>query len=303
MKIEGRYINPFTDFGFKKLFGSELNKELLIDFLNQVLGSREQVKDLNYMNVEQIGAREEERRAVFDLFCENEKGEKFIIELQNVRQEFFKDRCIYYTTFPIQSQVPKGNDWDYELKAVYLIGILNFSFHDLAGVDRFTREVKLVDTQTHEVFYDKYSLLFLEMPKFKKAEHELETHFDKWLYIIKNLHQLQKRPFKLQERVFKRLFQQAEIAKLNSEEMESYQESLKTYRDNYSALKYAKKEGLKEGMEVGIRKGMKEGMKEGRGEGKKEMAIEVAVKLKNKGWSIDEIIEFTGLSAEEIEKL
>jgi predicted transposase/invertase (TIGR01784 family) len=132
-----KYLNPFTDFGFKKLFGSEFNKELLIDFLNQVLGDRDQIRDMIYLNTENQGRRETDRKAIFDLYCENEKGEKFIIELQNVRQQFFKDRSLFYATFPIQEQAPKGNDWNYYLKAVYTIGILNFSFPDSSNQERF----------------------------------------------------------------------------------------------------------------------------------------------------------------------
>jgi predicted transposase/invertase (TIGR01784 family) len=147
-----KYINPFTDFGFKKLLGTEFNKELLIDFLNQVLGDREQVRDLTYLNTEHQGRTETDRRAVFDLYCENEKGEKFIIEIQNVPQQFFKDRSIFYATFPIQEQSEKGRNWDYYLKAVYTIGILNFSFPDAAGQDRYVREIQLLDKHTFEVF-------------------------------------------------------------------------------------------------------------------------------------------------------
>lgn len=113
MNNQEKYINPFTDFGFKKLFGTEFNKELLIDFLNQVLGSREQIKDLTYLNTEHLGKTPAHRKAIFDLYCENETGEKFIIELQNVKQQFFKDRSFFYATFPIQGQAPKGEIWDY----------------------------------------------------------------------------------------------------------------------------------------------------------------------------------------------
>jgi predicted transposase/invertase (TIGR01784 family) len=126
MDNQGIFINPFTDFGFKKLFGTEFNKELLIDFLNQVLGDRERIQDLTYLNTENLGSTAADRKAIFDLYCENEKEERFIIELQNVKQQYFKDRSIFYSTFPIQSQAPKGKDWDYYLKAVYTIGILNF---------------------------------------------------------------------------------------------------------------------------------------------------------------------------------
>ena len=291
MDRKERYINPFTDFGFKKLFGTEFNKELLIDFLNQVLGEREQVQDLTYLNTENLGNAETDRKAVFDLYCENEKGEKFIIELQNVKQQFFKDRSIYYATFPIQNQAQKGREWDYYLKAVYTIGILNFGFPDQSKQERYLREVQLLDKQTFEVFYEKLTFIYLEMPKFRKKEDALDTHFDKWMYVLKNLHRLQERPVKLQEKVFEKLFSEAEIAKLKPEDMKAYEESMKTYWDNYSVLEYAKKEGREEGLE----KGREEGREEGR--------MEVARRLKRKGVAVDIIAETTGLDKDRIEKL
>jgi len=275
MDSKEKYINPFTDFGFKKLFGTEFNKELLIDFLNQVLGDRERIQGLTYLNTENLGNTETDRKAIFDLYCENEKGEKFIIELQNVRQLYFKDRSIYYSTFPIQSQAPKGKDWDYYLKAVYTVGILNFSFPDQGEQERYLREIQLIDKFTFEVFYDKLTFIYLEMPKFRKEEEELETHFDKWMYVLKNLHRLQERPKKLQEKIFQKLFKEAEIAKLKPEEMKAYEESLKVYRDNYSIIETAKK----------------------------ERDIEIAQKLKQRGVALDIIVETTGLPKEQIEKL
>lgn len=269
------YINPFTDFGFKKLFGTEFNKELLIDFLNQVLGDRERIQDLTYLNTENLGNTETDRKAIFDLYCENGKGERFIIELQNVEQQFFKDRSIFYSTFPIQSQAPKGKKWDYELKAVFTIGILNFSFPDQSDQERYLREVQLIDKQTSEVFYHKLTFIYLEMPNFRKEEEELGSHFDKWMYVLKNLHRLQSRPSKLQENIFEKLFNEAEIAKLTPEDMKAYEESLKTYRDNYSVI------------ETAVNK----------------KAIEIARKLKQRGVDIDIIVETTSLTKEQIEKL
>jgi predicted transposase/invertase (TIGR01784 family) len=164
---------------FKKLFGTEFNKELLIDFLNQVLGERERIQDLTYLNTENLGNTTTDRKAIFDLYCENESGEKFIIELQNVKQQYFKDRSIFYSTFPIQSQAPKGREWDYYLKAVYTVGILNFSFPDQSQQDRYLREVKLIDKETHEIFYNKLTFIYLEMPRFRKEVDDLVLHFDK----------------------------------------------------------------------------------------------------------------------------
>jgi predicted transposase/invertase (TIGR01784 family) len=279
MAIKERYINPFTDFGFKKLFGSEFNKELLIDFLNQVLGGKERIQDLTYLNTENLGNTAADRKAIFDLYCINEKEEKFIIELQNVKQQYFKDRSIFYSTFPIKSQAPKGKDWDYYLKAVYTVGILNFSFPDTSEKERYLREVQLIDKETHEVFYDKLTFIYLEMPKFRKGEDELISHFDKWMFVLKNLHQLQDRPVKLQEKIFVKLFSEAEIAKLNPEDMKAYEESLKIYRDNYSVIETAKREAAT------------------------EREIEIAREMKNYGDPIEKISAITGLSKEQIKKL
>ena len=127
-----RYVNPYTDFGFKKLFGTEMNKELLISFINSLFNGKEVVTDLTYLNTEHLGARELDRKAVFDVYCENEKGEKILVEMQKAEQQFFKDRSLYYATFPIREQAERG-DWDYSLKAVYVIGILNFNIDDDNG--------------------------------------------------------------------------------------------------------------------------------------------------------------------------
>ncbi len=125
MIIKERYIDPFTDFGFKRLFGSEPNKDLLIDFLNQLLKGKKHIQNLIYSKNEHLGKTDEYRKAIFDLYCENENGKKFIIELQKVKQQYFKDRSIYYATFPIQEQAPEGKNWNYQLKEVYTVGIMD----------------------------------------------------------------------------------------------------------------------------------------------------------------------------------
>ena len=148
--IQDKYVNPYTDFGFKLLFGTAMNKELLISFLNALLVKEEKVKDVTYLNTEHLGTQEYDRRAVFDVYCENEKGEKFLVEMQRGEQQFFKDRSLFYSTFPIREQGKRG-EWNYELKAVYIIGILNFSFDDTDEA-YFHHEVKLVDLYTRKVF-------------------------------------------------------------------------------------------------------------------------------------------------------
>ncbi len=296
MRVKDKYLNPFTDFGFKKLFGIEPNKDLLIDFLNELLRRDEgEIKDITYLSPEQLGRTSGERKAIFDIYCENAQGEKFIVEMQKAKQNYFKDRSIYYSTFPIQNQAQKGG-WDFELKSVYTVGILDFVFDEDKGSDQvFHHEVQLFDKSVQAVFYDKLTYIYLEMPKFTKTIDELETHFDNWLYVLKNLENLTDRPAKLQERIFNKLFEQAEIANFDDEEYSKYEESLKTYRDLKNSFDTAREEGREEGR--------REGREEGKREGGKEEKITIAGKLKRQNVPPEIISQSTGLRIEEIKKL
>ena len=296
--LHERYVNPYTDFAFKLLFGTELNKELLISFLNALLHGEEIIREITYLNAEQLETQERDRRTVFDIYCENEQGEKFIVEMQKGEQAFFKDRSIYYATFPIREQAIKGSEWDYKLKAVYTVGILNFVF-DKKKDDYFHHEVKLVDMRTREVFYDKLTFIYLEMPKFNKTEDELETMFDKWMFVLRNLSRLMERPVALQERIFERLFKAAEIANFNKQELIEYEDSLKNYRDWYSVISTAEQKGIKKGKE----EGWAEGKKEGLAEGKKEEQLEIARSMKCLGMNPDVIAKATKLTLREIAEL
>ena len=237
---EGKYINPYTDFGFKKLFGTPLNKDLLISFLNSLFEGKEVVSDLTYLNGENLG-----------------NG----------------------YTFPIQNQGKKGI-WDFRLKGVYTVGILDFVFPDNEyPQDSLRHEVKLVDVDDKHVFYDKLTFLYLEMPKFTKKEDELETMFDKWLFVLHNLSRLMARPSALQERIFTRLFEQAEIAKYTPEERQDYEDSLKVYRDMKNVLDTAELKGA---------------IKEKRKNAKTMKAL---------GLPLETIAKVTGMSIEDIAKL
>lgn len=297
MALQDKYINPFTDFGFKKLFGSEPNKDLLIDFLNQVLPGKHKVKDLTYARTEQLGNSEADRKAIFDLYCIGESGERFIVEMQKAKQNYFKDRSVYYSSFPIQEQARKG-DWNYQLAAVYLIGILDFTFSDEERELEVRHEVQLKD-QKCRVFYEKLTYIYLEMPNFSKSEGELQSNFDKWMYVLQQLPHLQSRPPALQERVFQKLFEAAEIARFTPDEKNKYEESLKYYRD----LKNVVDSSFDEGKAEGLAEGKAEGLAEGKAEGLAEGKAEIALQMKLKGLETSLIAEVTGLSVEEIENL
>ena len=297
-----KYINPYTDFGFKKLFGEEANKDLLIDFLNTLLPKKHRVKTLEFRNPEHLGTSASDRRTVFDVFCDAENGEKFIVEMQKEDQEFFKDRTVFYSTHLIQDQGQKGR-WNYELKAVYFIGILDF-IYDKDNADKvLIRRVSLKD-QFGKEFYRKLRYIYLQMPVFKKEESQLKTQRDKWLYFLKHLPDLDQIPSILNEEVvFQKAFHTAEVAAMSKKDRDRYRDEQKQYWDYWSTLETAEKNAQAKGLAKGRVEGRTEGRVEGRVEGETQKAIEIARNMKNEGFDSAMIIKITGLSPKEIEPL
>ncbi len=243
-----KYINPFTDFGFKKIFGQEYNKDLLLDFLNTILlRGNDPIKEIKYKPTEQYTFTIEDRKSIFDIFCESESGERFIVEMQKNKQTHFLDRTLYYSTLPIIDQAQKGAEWDYKLSAVYVVAVMDFNLNMDGVHDGCLHHVKLVELESNKVFHDKLTFVYLEMPKFTKNLDELEDNVDKWLFVLKNISKLQELPEKLQNRIFEKLFKVAEIAKYTHDEWIAYQMSLKDYRDNKAAIQTAIEDGRKEG--------------------------------------------------------
>lgn len=288
---EERYISLLTDFGFKRIFGTNPNKDLLIDFLNSLFNGEQVVKDVTFLNSEHVGDIHSERKAIFDVYCENENGEKFIVEMQNAYQTYFKDRSLYYATFPIREQAQKGDNWNYKLQHVYVVALLNYDMTDPAFADdTINHDIGLLDKQTHKVFNDKLTFKYVEIAKFNKSIEQLETNYDKWLYVLQNLSRLDRQPMYLKTEVFNRLFAEAEIARFTKTELREYEDSLKAYRDIKNSLDSAEEKGRAEGRAEGII------------EGELRKAKIIAVKMKANGISVEDIAQMTGLSVEEINK-
>jgi predicted transposase/invertase (TIGR01784 family) len=282
--MKAKYVNPFTDFGFKKIFGEEASKPLLIDFLNALLPQPNKIIDLTFKNTEQLGQLDADRKAIYDIYCENENGEKFIVELQKAKQNYFKERTIYYSTFPIREQAEKGA-WDYQLKAVYCVGILDFTFDDYEEEPEKSEVVHTIQlkNQHGKTFYDKLTYIYLEMPNFNQAEAKLSTRLDKWLYFIKHLEDFQTIPSIFKDDVFTQAFEKAELARLDQTDLDRYENSLKIYRDLKGVIDTA--------------------FDEGKTEGRLEEKIQVAISAKQMGLSTVDIIRLTGLTEKEIDKL
>ena len=313
---EERYISLLTDFGFKRIFGTDPNKELLINFLNSLFDGEEVIKDVKYLNSENVGDVYTERKAIFDVYCENEQGEKFIVEMQNAYQTYFKDRSLFYSTFPIREQAPKGSDWNFCLKKVYVVALLNYKMSDEAFDSTDTiHTIALMDTKTNKVFNAKLMFKYVEVGRFDKTDEELTSLSDKWMYVLKNLSRLDNRPSSLREKIFTKLFDAAAIARFSPNELREYEDSLKAYRDIKNSLDTAKEEGRAEGREEGRAEGREEGRKEGRAEGREEGLAEgreegraegiamVAKMMYAKGIDVDVIASMTGMAIDKIKAL
>ena len=255
MILQDKYISLLTDFGFKRVFGTEPNKDLLIDFLNTLLPVHHQIQDLSFKNNENLGNTIIDRKAIFDIYCQAKSGERFIVEIQKAKQNFFKDRSVYYSTFPIQDQSIKG-EWDFKLSPVYTVGVLDFVFADHKHDETIVHVVELKN-QHCEVFYEKLKFIYIELPKFTKSINELESHRDKWLYLLKHLAELTDRPALLQDSIFSQLFDVAEIANFSRVEQDGYQNSLKYYRDMNNVVNTSRAEGKEEGREEGREEGQR----------------------------------------------
>jgi predicted transposase/invertase (TIGR01784 family) len=280
-----KYINPYTDFGFKKLFGEEGNKDLLIDFLNQLLPAHHQIRDLDFRNPANLPDLPIERKAFFDVHCQALSGERFIVEMQKAKVKYFKDRSLFYVTFPIREQAQQG-DWDFKLTAIYFVAILDFPYDEAEERRKFRRDVALKD-QDGDLFFDKLHFRFLQMPLFNKTENELVTHFDKWCYFLKNLENLDHIPAILNEPIFQKAFQTAQLANLSPEQRAIYDENLMQYWGFKSAINTAVEEAV--GAAVGA--------------AKEEERVEIAKKLILADSSDEFIKQITGLPLEQIAQL
>ena len=248
--LQDKYINLLTDFGFKRVFGTEPNKNLLIDFLNTLLPAHHRIKDVTFKNNENVGNTYLDRKAIFDIYCQGESGEYFIVEIQKAKQNFFKDRSVYYSTLPIQEQAEKG-DWNYKLTPVYTVGVLDFIFAEHQHEKNTILHTVELKNQHCEVFYDKLKFIYIELPKFTKTLEELESQFDKWLFLLRHLSELKNPPQLLQAEIFNQLFTVAEIANFSPRERDSYENSLKYYRDLNNVVDTSRQEGLLQGREEG----------------------------------------------------
>ena len=324
-KSRQKFAELLCDFMFKRLFGSEANKDVLISFLNVLLEDVE-ISDVEFIPTEHLGLTEEDRKVIFDISCRCADGRSFIIEMQKGYQKHFRKRALYYTTYPINEQGRHAHDlylknkaeadvrgesssvkfeWDYDLKPVTVVAILNFQFwHESDWPrDRYHSSYRLREDSCHEVMTDVLRFVFLELGRFKKRIWELDTVFDKWMYLLKHMHEMAEIPKEFSDPLFTRLFMLAEIHNFTAEEYKQYQKSLKSMGDFDNIISSTAELAEKRGLEKGRAEGRAEGLAEGLAEGKAEQTVAIAKEMLSDGMSAEMISKYTGLTIDEIETL
>ena len=281
MVNEGRYINPLTDYGFKKVFG---DKEVMIAFLTDLLNPKSPIKEVVFLDKDLIADSEETRGVIYDLRCKTEDGSEFIVEMQNKGQLNFSDRILFYLSRSFSSQERKGNSsWNYELYPVY--GVFFMNFHMKGLKPQSIRTIQLKVDETGEVFSEKLKAFTLELPDYKDKPMEYpKSQIEYWLYNLINMETMTTAlPFQSQQPIFSKVGGISELVHMSEEDRLKYNISLDTYRTNLSVMQNERAEG--------------------REEGRAEATIQNAINLKNLGVDVEIISKATGLSVEEIESL
>ena len=299
-----RFINPFTDVGFKIIFGQEVNKDLLIDFLNQLLKGEYEVTDLTFADKEMHGDSVDDKSCIYDIFCKTSKGEMIIVEMQNSRQVFFRDRAVYYVSKAMASQGRRGGGWNYELKAVIGIFFMNFVMvRELSAEGpvpargaKFRTDVILADKDDGVPFSDKVRMIFLQLPLFtKERADECETDFERWIYILKHMETLDRMPFEAKKAVYARLAEICASAKLSAKDRDRYEASLKAYRDA-KALQYY----YDNAESLAFAQGEAQGEAQGMAQGETKAKTSIAKTLYQMGMPVAKIAEATHLTEAEV---
>lgn len=308
------FAELLCDFMFKRLFGSEANKDVLIEFLNMVLEDVD-IVDVEFIPTGHLGMTEEDRKAIFDISCRCRDGRSFIIEMQKAYQRHFRKRALYYTTYPINEQGRHARElylkekaeakpgektefkWDFDLKPVAVVAIVNFMFDhsDDWPEDRYHSSYRLREDRTGEMMTNVLRFVFLELGRFRKRIWELESRFDKWMYLLKHKHEMVEIPEEFSDPVFKRLFILARIGNFTAEELKQYEKSLDDMGDYYNTIRTAEEDAEKRGLERGLA--------EGEAKGRSEAQAEMARKMLAAGMPLEQIVQFTGLDAEAVEAL
>ena len=250
-----RYANILLDYWFKRTFGREISKRLMILVLREIIPEVD-IQDITYTNKEHPNPFPNDHGVVFDIECKSSDGTRFIVEMQLAEQHYLMERALFYSTFSIQEQLLKGNS-EYSFMPVYFIAMMDFVTH-LEDPEKFFYKYDLRDISSGELMTNRVHYYFLELPKIRSIS-ESSTDLEKFCYAMHNMTALKSRPREMQAEIFELLFNSAEIANFTPEEKIKYEHDMTTERDRRNQLAFSYDKGVQEGMERGREEGREEG--------------------------------------------
>ena len=309
-----KFLDPKNDVAFRKVFGDEKNKDILIHFINDILELKEEyrIKDLTFLPTVQVPEIAAKKQSIIDVLCVSEKGTKIIVEMQVSPQEDFEKRAQYYAAKAYSRQLNKGEEEGgryKDLKEVIFIAICDrIIFKNKLG---YKSDHIILDKKTHEHNLKDFSFTFIELPKFKINKIEdLSTIVEKWCYFFKyaeTTHEQDIDKIISSDKVIEKAYHELNRFYWTEAELNSYDSEIKRIMDNLAAEDYlrnvSRKEGREEGREEGEKIGEERGKIEGLREGEKAKAFEIAKNLLSMNLDIDVIVKATGLTKAEIESL
>jgi predicted transposase/invertase (TIGR01784 family) len=289
--LSTKYINFLNDWGFKYLFKREERKDLLIKFLNTLLKGEKNIISIEYQDSDIQSEEEEGRNCSFDIICTDQNGERYIIEMQYTIQKFIMDRSLYYAC-KLYSRSGKKGRWDYSVKGIISINLLNF---ELSEEPNFRSDYEILNRDYPERKIEKLKLIFLQIPRISDNFENCVSELEQWIYLLKNITTMEYKSIGALKEEFQKILDLAKASALTDSEKAAYEESEKHYRDYVNTISYAE--------EKGIERGRTEGLEEGMAKGKAEEKLAVAKAMKIDGLSLEVISKYTNLSIKEIEKL
>ena len=290
MSYKFKYADLLNDEVFKLVFGRESTKDVMIEFLNQVILDRK-IVDLEFIDKEMHPIERDAKGTVYDMFCKTDDGSRIIVEVQRRKQPFYPERALYYSTFQIQRQVEAGAEY-YDFLPVYVVSILDFKMDDDPDANAVRTAYRLYEEASHKLLTDRVTFIFIELPKFTKTVEELDGNILEGMYFcFKNMTELESRPEVLDHQIFTKIFDVTELYNMDQDTRDKVLENMTTERDLRNQMTYAREEGLAEGRV------------EGREEGHVEERAKNAKNLRDLGVDPEIIAKATGLTVEEIRNL
>ena len=294
-------MNLRSDVGFKAVFADRNNKDLLIGVLNMILPSEARIDDITeYSDREQQRDVPYGKKTVLDLVCRDKSGRTFVVEMQAAEEDNFFERCVYYASGLYHLELSDGERYK-GLRPVYVVSFLNYHLkHDdesLWDTDHFISNWRFTEKRTGMVADQTISVIFVEMTLFTKTLEECVTEFDRLFYIFKNSEGFQRIPEWIEEAggISRRLAEACEVAAFDKEKKLKYEIDKMNEWDILAQREFAERKGFEKGEAKGVADGMAKGLAEGKAEVAKAMLLG--------GMPIEQIMLFTGLSAEQIEAL